>query len=365
MKKARYDFTILIVTVVLCAFGLVMIFSASFYSAQQAYGDGLFYVRKQLIGFAVGIPLMIFAANFDYKKLEKFKTAAMIGSMILLGLVLIPGVGQYINGARRWFNIFGTSVQPSEIAKFAMILYLSSFIAHKQPLIKNFMQGTVPMLLVIGAVCVLILVQPNFSVVVLLALLGFVMMLVGGGNLLQLGLLGGVGVGAGALLLGMEEYRANRLAIYQNPFADPRGDGYQLIQSLYALGSGGIFGTGLGSSRQKYLFLTYSESDFIFSIIAEELGLIGAVLLLAAYFILIFRGIRVAMHCQDLFGSMMATGITAIIALQVLINVAVVTVSIPPTGVPLPFVSAGSSSLVILLGAVGVLLNISRSSVKM
>ncbi len=178
-------------------------------------------------------------------------------------------------------------------------------------------------------------------------------------------MLGGAGLGAGAALLGLEGYRSSRLAIFQNPFADPQGDGYQLIQSLYALGSGGIFGTGLGSSRQKYLFLTYGESDFIFSIIAEELGLIGAMLLLAVYFVLIFRGIRVAMHCQDLFGSMMATGITAIIALQVLINVAVVTVSIPPTGVPLPFVSAGSSSLVILLAAVGVLLNISRSCVKM
>ncbi len=364
MKKARYDFTILIVAVVLCAFGLVMIFSASFYYAQQNYGDGLFYVRKQLIGFAVGIPLMIIAANFDYKRLEKFKFIAMVGSIVLLGLVLIPGVGQYLNGARRWFNIFGTSVQPSEIAKFAMIIYLSSFIAHKQQRIKSFTQGTIPMLLVIGIVCGLILIQPNFSVVVLLALLGFTMMLVGGGNLVQLGLLAGSGIGVGSYLLSLEDYRAARLAIFQNPFADPQGDGYQLVQSLYALGSGGIFGTGLGSSRQKYLFLTYSESDFIFSIIAEELGIVGAVALLGVYFILIFRGIRVAMHCPDLFGSMMATGITAIIALQVLINVAVVTVSIPPTGVPLPFVSAGSSSLVIMLAAVGVLLNISRSSVK-
>lgn len=364
MKKARYDFTILIVTIVLCAFGLVMIFSASFYYAQQEYGDGLFFVKKQLIGFAVGVPLMIVAANFDYKRLERFKFILLLASIILLSLVLIPGIGQNINGARRWFNVLGTSIQPSEIAKFAMILYFSSFIARRQPLIKSFTQGTIPMLIVIGIVCGLIYFQPNFSVLILLALLGFIMMFAGGGNLLQLLMLAGTGIGVGAYLLTRESYRAGRLEVYQDPWAYYRDGGYQLVQSLYAIGSGGVFGTGLGSSTQKYLFLPYSESDFIFAIIAEELGLVGAVALLIVYFVLIFRGIRVAMHCQDLFGSMMATGITTIIALQVMINVAVVTVSIPPTGVPLPFISSGSSSLVILLGAIGVLLNISRSAVK-
>lgn len=362
MKRPRLDFTLLIVTIALCAFGLVMIFSASFYYAQQNFGDGLYFVKKQLIGFAVGIPLMIVAANYDYKKLEKYKFIGLLVSVVLLGLVLIIGVD--LNGARRWFNVFGTSIQPSEIAKFAMILYLASFIARKQHLIKSFTRGTVPMLIVIGGVCALILLQPNFSVVVSIALLGFVMMLMGGGNLMQLTLLAGAGLGGGALLMGMADYRQGRMDVFQDPWSAPQSGGYQLIQSLYALGSGGIFGTGLGSSKQKYLFLPYSESDFIFAIIAEELGLVGAVVLLAAYFLLIFRGIRAAMYCPDLFGSMLATGITGIIAIQVMINVAVVTVSIPPTGIPLPFVSSGSSSLVILLASMGVLLNISRSAVK-
>lgn len=370
IPKRHMDFTILFLVILLVSFGLVMIFSASYYVAQQQerYNhDGFFFVKKQLLGIGVGFLALAFLANFDYRKLERFKVAGLLISIALLILVLF--LGEEKNGARRWFNIGGVSIQPAEIAKFCMIMFMASNITRKQQLMRSFSQGVMPQLIVMGVVAGLIYLQPNFSSVIIVGIAGFIMIIMGGANMLQMLFLGGAGLGIGAALLmaggsggeGGLNYRASRVEVFKDPWAHPLDGGYQIIQSLYALGSGGLFGTGLGSSRQKLLFLTYSESDFIFAIIGEELGLVGLVALLAVYFIFIMRGIRVAIHCRDAFGSLFATGIVTVIALQLAINVAVVTNSIPATGVPLPFMSAGSSSMVILLAATGILLNISKN----
>jgi cell division protein FtsW len=337
-----------------------MLFSASYYYAQKEFGDGLFYVKKQMIGFVIGFVALGFLANFDYHKLEKFKVPALLGALVLLVLVLIVGANK--NGATRWLDIGGVSVQPAEIAKFAMMLYMCSFMARRQELMPSFTRGVVPLLMIIGIVCLPILLQPNFSTVVSTVLLGFTLIAIGGSRLRQIAVLGVAGVVVMVPVALSADYRMDRFLIFTDPWKDAADKGYQLVQSLYALGSGGLFGKGLNYSRQKLLFLPYGESDFIFSIIAEELGFIGAMLLLAAYAFLIYRGIRIALKCNDLFGSLMAMGVTMIIAIQVIINVGVVTSSIPPTGVTLPFISAGLSSLIVFLAAMGVLLNISRNT---
>lgn len=359
-KKGRMDFPLFLITVLLSAFGILMLFSASYYYAQKEFGDGLFYVKKQMIGFVIGFVALGFLANFDYHKLEKFKVPALLGALVLLVLVLIVGANK--NGATRWLDIGGVSVQPAEIAKFAMMLYMCSFMARRQELMPSFTRGVVPLLMIIGIVCLPILLQPNFSTVVSTVLLGFTLIAIGGSRLRQIAVLGVAGVVVMVPVALSADYRMDRFLIFTDPWKDAADKGYQLVQSLYALGSGGLFGKGLNYSRQKLLFLPYGESDFIFSIIAEELGFIGAMLLLAAYAFLIYRGIRIALKCNDLFGSLMAMGVTMIIAIQVIINVGVVTSSIPPTGVTLPFISAGLSSLIVFLAAMGVLLNISRNT---
>jgi cell division protein FtsW len=359
-KKGRMDFPLFLITVLLSAFGILMLFSASYYYAQKEFGDGLFYVKKQMIGFVIGFVALGFLANFDYHKLEKFKVPALLGALVLLVLVLIVGANK--NGATRWLDIGGVSVQPAEIAKFAMMLYMCSFMARRQELMPSFTRGVVPLLMIIGIVCLPILLQPNFSTVVSTVLLGFTLIAIGGSRLRQIAVLGVAGVVVMVPVALSADYRMDRFLIFTDPWKDAADKGYQLVQSLYALGSGGLFGKGLNYSREKLLFLPYGESDFIFSIIAEELGFIGAMLLLAAYAFLIYRGIRIALKCNDLFGSLMAMGVTMIIAIQVIINVGVVTSSIPPTGVTLPFISAGLSSLIVFLAAMGVLLNISRNT---
>lgn len=339
-----------------------MVFSASFYYGQIQFHDSFYFLKKQLIGAAAGLVGMIFFMNFNYLKLEKFTRLLLAFSVILLSLVLIPGIGKNLNGASRWLNFAGVSIQPSEIAKFSIVLYMASSMAKKNKEMKFFMKGIVPHLLVMGIFFFLIVVEPNFSVAGSIVILVIVMLFVGEARLLHLGYLLAAGSGLAYLLIKFEAYRLQRFLIFLNPWSDPSESGYQLIQSLYSLGAGGLFGLGLGNSRQKFLYLPYRESDFIFSIIAEELGYIGAVVLIIIFTVLIWRGIRVAITAKDLYGSYLATGIITIIAVQVIINIAVVTGSMPPTGLPLPFISAGGSGLTIFMCSIGVLLNISKNS---
>lgn len=359
----RMDYAILLTVTLLCAFGLVMVFSASYYYAQNTAStnyDGYYYIRKQAVYLALGYPTMILLSFFDYKRLEGFKVIGMLISLVLLVAVLI--FGHALNGAKRWLVIAGQSIQPSEVAKFGMMLYMCAFMSKKHAVMKSFKYGMLPILLVIGVVCGLVMLQPNMSMAVIMGMLGYALLFVGGCDGKQMILLLIAAIGAFVLLAVIEPYRMARLTSFTDPWKDPLGTGYQLIQSFYAIGSGGLFGRGLNNSRQKLLFLTYGESDFIFAVVCEELGFFGALAILLAYGFIIYRGIRVALRCRDRFGSLLAAGITVVFAIQIFVNIGVVTGAFPTTGQALPFISAGGSSMVIFLAAMGVLLNISRST---
>lgn len=359
----RMDYAILLTVTLLCAFGLVMVFSASYYYAQNTAStnyDGYYYIRKQAVYLALGYPTMILLSFFDYKRLEGFKVIGMLISLVLLVAVLI--FGRELNGAKRWLVIAGQSIQPSEVAKFGMMLYMCAFMSKKHAVMKSFKYGMLPMLLVIGVVCGLVMLQPNMSMAVIMGMLGYALLFVGGCDGKQMIFLLIAAIGAFVLLAVIEPYRMARLTSFTDPWKDPLGTGYQLIQSFYAIGSGGLFGRGLNNSRQKLLFLTYGESDFIFAVVCEELGFFGALAILLAYGFIIYRGIRVALRCRDRFGSLLAAGITVVFAIQIFVNIGVVTGAFPTTGQALPFISAGGSSMVIFLAAMGVLLNISRST---
>ena len=359
----RMDYAILLTVTLLCAFGLVMVFSASYYYAQNTAStnyDGYYYIRKQAVYLALGYPTMILLSFFDYKRLEGFKVIGMLISLVLLVAVLI--FGHELNGAKRWLVIAGQSIQPSEVAKFGMMLYMCAFMSKKHAVMKSFKYGMLPMLLVIGVVCGLVMLQPNMSMAVIMGMLGYALLFVGGCDGKQMILLLIAAIGAFVLLAVIEPYRMARLTSFTDPWKDPLGTGYQLIQSFYAIGSGGLFGRGLNNRRQKLLFLTYGESDFIFAVVCEELGFFGALAILLAYGFIIYRGIRVALRCRDRFGSLLAAGITVVFAIQIFVNIGVVTGAFPTTGQALPFISAGGSSMVIFLAAMGVLLNISRST---
>ena len=359
----RMDYAILLTVTLLCAFGLVMVFSASYYYAQNTAStnyDGYYYIRKQAVYLALGYPTMILLSFFDYKRLEGFKVIGMLISLVLLVAVLI--FGHELNGAKRWLVIAGQSIQPSEVAKFGMMLYMCAFMSKKHAVMKSFKYGMLPMLLVIGVVCGLVMLQPNMSMAVIMGMLGYALLFVGGCDGKQMILLLIAAIGTFVLLAVIEPYRMARLTSFTDPWKDPLGTGYQLIQSCYAIGSGGRFGRGLNNSRQKLLFLTYGESDFIFAVVCEELGFFGALAILLAYGFIIYRGIRVALRCRDRFGSLLAAGITVVFAIQIFVNIGVVTGAFPTTGQALPFISAGGSSMVIFLAAMGVLLNISRST---
>lgn len=364
IKMHRMDYGILLTVTLLCAFGLVMVFSASYYSAQNravTNYDGYYYLRKQAVYMLIGYPIMLLLSFFDYRRLEKYKVIGFLVSVGLLVAVLF--FGDTTNGARRWLDIAGQSIQPSEIAKFGMMLYMCAFMSRKHAVMRDFKRGMLPMLLIVGVICGLIMLQPNMSMAVIVGLMGYALLFVGGADVKQLLLLGVVLIALFFLLAWIEPYRLARLTTFTDPWNDGMdglGSGYQLIQSYYALGSGGLFGLGLNNSRQKLLYMTYGESDFIFSILGEELGFVGAVTVLCAYGFIIYRGMRIALRCRDRFGCLLAAGITIVFSLQVFVNIGVVTGVMPTTGQALPFISAGGSSLLIFLSAMGVLLNISR-----
>ena len=351
--------TLFFVTIILVAFGVVMVYSASNYSAQVLYDNDKFFMTKQIIGAVLGFFAMIFMSMIDYHKLEKFKNVFLIVSIILLAAVFIPGIGFSNNGATRWIKLPGFTIQPSEIAKIAFVIWSSSYLSKNYQNIKTF-KGIFPVLFVGGTYCALIILEPNMSITICMALTMVIMLFIGGMRAKHFTLIGGAGALAVPALIIAEPYRLKRLTAFLNPWLNPKGEGYQIIQSLYGIGAGGLFGVGLFCSRQKYMFLPFAESDFIFSIIAEELGLFGCLCIILLFAILIFQGIKIAINAPDRFGAYLSTGITAIIATQVLINIAVVSSSIPPTGVPLPFISAGSTSLVVFMCAIGVVLNINK-----
>lgn len=361
--KGRMDFPLFITVALICAFGLVMVFSASYYYAQTRHLDGYYYLKNQAMYMAVGFVAMLLISRLDYHRFDDMRVVALVITLLLMAAVIVFGVER--NGAKRWLQLGGEggfSFQPAELAKFTLVLYMSSFMARRQNYMKSFKLGVMPMLLIIGIMSLFVILQKNLSMMIIVVMTGGVMLYLGGARFSHLLILIGAAVPVLFALAYFETYRWNRMMIFMDPWKDPLKTGYQLIQSLYALGSGGLFGKGLNFSRQKLLFLTYGESDFIFAIIGEELGLIGCYVVMLAYLFVIYRGIMIAVRCKDRFGSLFAAGITSVLAMQVAVNIGVATSSVPPTGQTLPFISAGGTSLAIFLAAIGILLNISRNT---
>lgn len=360
--KTNY-FLIAAIVLGLTAFGAVMVYSASSYSAAYHYNNEYFFLYKQLFGIVIGLALMIGLSFFDYHKLKKFKWLFVIVTIILLALVFIPGIGTESYGAKRWLSLFGFSIQPSEVAKFALVIFLAAYLSDNHEKIKSFKTLLVP-LAVAGIFCLLVILEPSMSVTMCLAFVTLFMLIAGGISKKHTLMLSVPAAAAVPLLIALEPYRLKRLFAFINPWGSPQGEGFQLIQSLYSLGSGGWFGVGIFNSRQKYLFLPFAESDFIFSVIGEEIGLIGCLLLMLTFVALIVLLVKIALNAPDRFGALLAGGIAFIIAIQTILNIAVVTGSIPPTGLPLPFISSGGTSVMMFMAGIGICLNILRQHKK-
>ena len=360
-NKPSGDISILLVTMFLAAFGVVAVYSASGYVAKTQYGDEWYFVKKQLIGFVLGIAAMLLCGRFDYRKLKgkKVRWIALIVPIVLLALVFVPGIGKSNYGATRWIGIGGVTIQPSELAKYGFVIFASAYMSENMGKMRTF-KGVLPVLLSGGVICLLIIIEPNMSVTMCVGLLMLVMLFLGGMKIKHFMIIFIPALLVVPALIIAEPYRLSRLSAFLDPWESPKGEGYQLIQSLYALGNGGWFGTGLFRSRQKYRFLPFAESDFILSIIGEELGFVGIAALFAISAFLIFRGIKAARQADDFFSFLMASGITLVYGIQTVINALVVSGSIPPTGLPLPLVSSGNTSLIITMASMGILYSISR-----
>lgn len=360
LDKNRHspDFIVFFVAMILLSIGIIMVFSSSAYSSDISHGDMYFYLRRQLINALVGIIALVFAMNIHYKVLYKFANPILIGTMFLLILTLL--VGKVSGGAGRWLGVGGVVFQPSEIVKLAMVIFMARSLSLNQKNLKYFGKGLLPQLIILGAVCALILAQPDLGTAVAVAGTVYLLLAVAGAKLLHLAMLAGAGLVAVVAAIVAEPYRLRRVIAFINPYEDPIGAGYQTIQSLLALGSGGLFGMGLGNGRQKLLYIPERHTDFIYAVLGEELGFIGAAFIIVLFIIFVWRGFKIAVSAPDYFTSLVAAGITIMISFQALMNIGVVTGSLPVTGITLPFISYGGSSLLFTLAGVGILLGISR-----
>lgn len=358
--RGSFDFGFFITVMILLSFGLIMVFSASSASAFYDYNDSYYVIKRQLMWAVLGLFAMFFMAGFDYKRLSKLSVPIFVVSIILLIAVLI--VGKEINGAKRWLGFGGLTIQPSEVAKLAVIIFFSSSLTKKKDKIKKFFTGLMPYLMILGVVAALVILEPHLSGTVVIALVSVILLFAAGARIFHFVILSLPAIAGLVIAVIVEPYRMRRIVSFLNPWEYKMNEGWQIIQSLYAIGSGGLFGLGLGRSRQKFLYIPEAQNDFIFSILCEELGFVGAATVLVLFLILIWRGIKIALNAPDTFGSLLATGIISLIAVQVLINIAVVTSSMPVTGMPLPFFSAGGSSLLFIMAGMGIVLNISRYS---
>ncbi len=358
-NRGRGDLYFLFAVLLLAAFGLVAVYSASSYTAEVQYGDAFYFLKKQSVGFAIGLCAMLALAFFDYEKLRRAGLPLLLLSLVLLALVFVPGVGKSNYGATRWIGFGSFTVQPSEIAKYAFVLFAAGYFA-KDPARLRTLKGAIPVLLAGCAVCVLIMLEPNMSVTMCVGAVMIGMLFLGGISKRALAAICVPALLLVPVLIAAEPYRLQRLSAFVNPWASPKEEGYQLIQSLYALANGKLFGTGLFESRQKYRFLPFAESDFILSVIAEETGFVGVLLLFLLIGFIVYRGLRIANACENFFGYMLAAGFTLVFAVQSSLNALVVSGCIPPTGLPLPLVSAGNTSLIVTMAGMGVVYSVSR-----
>ncbi len=357
--KRRFDFILLIVTLALVSIGIIMVYSTSAILAGDRFGDPYYFLKRQLLFAGIGLVLMTFMIFFNHEVLKKFAYPILISSILLLIAVLIPGIGHRAGGAMRWIRIQSFSFQPSEFAKLGLIIFMAYFLTKKEEKIRSFSFGFLPTLLLSGLVIALVVKEPDFGAALFLAVMVFLLLFVSGARVIYI---------AGAILMSTPvvyyfltraAYRYKRLISFIRPWEDPTGTSFQIIQSFLSFGSGGLFGLGLGEGRQKLFFLPAPHTDFIFSVIGEELGLVGALIVVLLFFILTLRGIQISFSLEDRFGAYLALGITLMISLQAVINMGVVLGLLPTKGLPLPLVSYGGTSLITNLIGIGILLRLS------
>ncbi|MBI2246358.1 MAG: putative lipid II flippase FtsW [Armatimonadetes bacterium] len=363
VKKRAPDYWLALAVIALVGLGLVMVYSASAIVAQDRFGDSSFFFKRQALWVLLGTAAAMIAQRIHYEQLRRVTPLFVLVTLVVLTLVLIPGVGRIAGGARRWLSIGPASFQPAEAAKMAMALYMARFLTSRTADVQGLQRGVLPPVLLAGLMLGLILLQPDMGSAILVGLVMAAMLFVGGARLLHLLGLSLAGAPILAVAVLGEEYRRRRILAFLDPWADPQGMGFHIIQSLLALGSGGIFGVGLGASRQKYFYLPERHTDFIFAIVGEELGLIGTASVLLLFALFAYRGFRIARAAPTRYAGLLASGITAMVLLQAVVNIGVTTGMLPITGVPLPFLSFGGSSLVFTMIGVGIVLNISQYAV--
>ena len=360
--KGNIDLTFLVLVLTLLVLGLVLMFSASYAYAYYYEGNSFHYITRQLVWAGLGLMAMAFLSTWDYHIWHRFAWLAFGVTIIMLVIVYFMPAR---NDAHRWIFVFGQQFQPTEVAKFSIVLLFSHMISLNYDKMKTFQYGILPYGIILVLYAGLIVFEPHLSATILIMGLGVVLIFVGGASLkwFGLGALGGVGlVGVAMMIPSINERAMYRINVWKDPFIDPQVSGFQTIQSLYAIGSGGLMGAGIGNSRQKYLFLPEPQNDFVFAIICEELGFVGAVLIILLFALLICRGFMIAVKARDRFGMLLATGLTAQVGIQAVLNIAVVTNTIPNTGISLPFFSYGGSALLMLLAQMGIILSISRQT---
>lgn len=362
-RRGKIDVTFLVLVLVLLTFGLVMLFSASHAYAFYNEGNSFHYIERQLVFAVIGVAGMLFVSQLNYKILQKYSLLLYAGAVLLLLYSDIFMRDQY--GFARWFYIGNFSFQPSEIAKFAIIVLFAHLAATNADKMDTFKYGVLPFGVCLGIVALLVILSRHLSGTIIVGALGIAMMWFGGTKLRYFGMLVAAGAAAVVVILivpAFMEYAGDRVTTWLDPYSDPLGDGFQTIQALIAIGSGGFWGVGLGNSRQKYLYIPEPQNDFIFPVICEELGFIGASIIIVLFALLVIRGYVIAMHCPDKFGSLLAAGCVTHVGLQVLLNIAVVTGTIPNTGISLPLFSYGGTALLMTLGEMGVVLSVSKNS---
>ena len=361
-QRSAVDAPFLIIVLILVVFGLIMLFSASYATALYRFGDSFHFIKDQVLFAVVGVTAMFIASRVDYHIFHRLAWPLMVVSLLLLVVVLFMPA---LNNAHRWIQIPGLgTLQPSEIAKFAVIVLFAHIISINYAKMKTFSYGVIPFMVVLVPIIVLMILEPHLSGTILIVAIGGIMMFVGGTGLKWFGLGGGlVAGGITAAVLAFPDlvpYAMTRIEMWKNPYLDIQGKGHQNVQSLLAIGSGGVMGLGLGNSRQKHLYVPEPQNDFIFSIICEELGFVGAMVVILLFVLLLVRGAVVALNAKDKFGAMLVVGIIAQVTVQAVLNIAVVTNTIPNTGISLPFFSYGGTSLMMLLGEMGIVLSVSR-----
>ena len=354
MKKSLLIF---LSAFLLSAFGLLMIYSSSHIWSEYKFNDPYYYVRHQLIFFFIGLILIYFIRKIDYKLYYKYSNIILLGSFILLVLVLIPGLGQVRNGSRSWFGIGSLGIQPSELAKISLIIFTAKYLSKSEKTIKFFKKGTLPILLIIFLFFGLIMLEPDFGTGMVIVMSLMFMLFISNIKLSFFGIMGTLGLGGIVALIIIAPYRLARILSFLNPWSDPLGSGFQIIQSLYAIGPSGLFGKGLGNSVQKHFYLPEPQTDFIFAIISEEFGFLGIMILSILFLTLFYNTIKISLNQKDLFAKYLSFGLIIEIIFQTILNISVVIGLVPVTGVTLPFISYGGSSLLVSFIMIGIILS--------